>query len=165
MKNMQIAVGLGIAGTALLLFSGCTSASGGFADDVAFMKRHTPIVLLKDGDAAVAEMPSPAETPNVIFILMDDMGYSDVSCYGAKKVKTPHIDQLAAVGIKFTDFHTAASICSPSRAAFLTGAYPQRCGLYKQIPARINQRDGFTVVDLEVPVTISKGKSLTMELF
>lgn len=72
---MQIAVGLGIAGTALLLFSGCTSASGGFTDDVAFMKRHTPIVLMKDGDAAVAETPSPAETPNVIFILMDDMGY------------------------------------------------------------------------------------------
>ena len=57
MKNMQIAVGLGIAGTALLLFSGCTSASGGFADDVTFMKRHTPIVLLKDGDAAVAVAP------------------------------------------------------------------------------------------------------------
>jgi len=68
--------------------------------------------------------------PNIIFILMDDMGYSDVGCYGAKKVTTPHIDQLAAEGIKFTDFHTAASICSPSRAAFLTGAYPQRCGLY-----------------------------------
>ena len=63
MKNMKIAVGLGIAGTALLLFSGCTSASDGFADDVAFMKRHTPIVLLKDGDAAVAETPSPAEMP------------------------------------------------------------------------------------------------------
>ena len=60
--------------------------------------------------------------PNVIFLLTDDLGYSDVSCYGATKVKTPHIDRLAAEGIKFTDFHTAASICSPSRAAFLTGA-------------------------------------------
>lgn len=64
---------------------------------------------------------------------MDDMGYSDVSCYGATKVNTPHIDRMAAEGIKFIDFHTGASICSPSRAAFLTGAYPQRCGLYMGI--------------------------------
>jgi arylsulfatase A-like enzyme len=71
--------------------------------------------------------------PNVVFILMDDMGYSDVGCYGATKVKTPHIDKLAAEGIQFTDFHTAASICSPSRAAFLTGGYPQRCGMYMGI--------------------------------
>ncbi len=71
--------------------------------------------------------------PNVIFILTDDLGYSDVGCYGATKVKTPHIDRLAAKGLRFTDFHTAASICSPSRAAFLTGAYPQRCGLYMGI--------------------------------
>lgn len=74
-----------------------------------------------------------AAPPNVIFILMDDMGYSDVSCYGAETVETPNIDHLAAEGLQFTDFHTAASICSPSRAAFLTGAYPQRCGLYMGI--------------------------------
>ncbi|WP_182867965.1 sulfatase family protein [Rhodopirellula sp. JC639] len=73
------------------------------------------------------------ERPNVIFYLTDDLGYSDISCYGAKKVQTPNIDRLAAEGIKFTDFHTGASICSPSRAAFLTGAYPQRCGLYMGI--------------------------------
>ena len=71
-----------------------------------------------------------AGAPNVIFVLVDDLGYSDVSCYGAKTVVTPNIDRLAAEGLKFTDFHTAASICSPSRAAFLTGAYPQRAGAY-----------------------------------
>ena len=71
--------------------------------------------------------------PNIIFMLTDDLGYSDVSCYGATKVKTPHIDRLASNGIKFSSFHTAASICSPSRAAFLTGAYPQRSGLYMGI--------------------------------
>lgn len=71
--------------------------------------------------------------PNVIFVLTDDLGYSDISCYGAKKVATPHIDRLASEGLRFTHFHTAASICSPSRAAFLTGAYPQRCGLYMGI--------------------------------
>ena len=74
-----------------------------------------------------------AAKPNVIFILTDDLGYSDVSCYGAKEVNTPNIDRMAVEGLRFTDFHAAASICSPSRAAFLTGAYPQRCGLYMGI--------------------------------
>ena len=74
-----------------------------------------------------------AAQPNVIFMLTDDLGYSDVGCYGATKVKTPHIDGLGEEGIRFTDFHTAASICSPSRAAFLTGAYSQRAGLYMGI--------------------------------
>ncbi len=74
-----------------------------------------------------------AERPNIIFLLTDDLGYSDVGCYGATNVNTPHIDQLATAGFRFTDFHTAASICSPSRAAFLTGGYPQRAGLYMGI--------------------------------
>ena len=65
-----------------------------------------------------------SDKPNVIFILMDDMGYSDISCYGAKTVSTPNIDRLAREGLKFTNFHSAASICSPSRAAFLTGSVP-----------------------------------------
>ncbi|MGJ8639216.1 MAG: sulfatase family protein [Opitutaceae bacterium] len=82
---------------------------------------------------AFAESTARADKPNVIFILMDDMGYSDVSCYGATKVHTPNIDRMAAEGMRFTDFHAAASICSPSRAAFLTGAYPQRAGLYMGI--------------------------------
>ncbi|MCH1409554.1 MAG: sulfatase [Verrucomicrobiales bacterium] len=82
------------------------------------------------GRASIVEARS---LPNVIFLLTDDLGYSDISCYGAKKVKTPHLDRLAAEGMMFTDFHTAASICSPSRAAFLTGAYPQRAGLYMGI--------------------------------
>jgi arylsulfatase A-like enzyme len=79
------------------------------------------------------ESPDLSTKPNVIFMLADDLGYSDISCYGAQQVSTPHIDRLAAEGIRFTDFHTAASICSPSRAAFLTGAYPQRAGLYMGI--------------------------------
>ena len=79
-----------------------------------------------------SKIPADPTRPNVIFVLTDDLGYSDISCYGAK-VRTPHIDRLAANGLRFTDFHTAANICSPSRAAFLTGAYPQRCGLYMGI--------------------------------
>ena len=90
-------------------------------------------ICLSVATPVFAEAKQPNVKPNVIFILMDDMGYSDVSCYGATKVETPNIDRMAAEGMKFTDFHTAASICSPSRAAFLTGAYPQRNGLYMGI--------------------------------
>ena len=74
-----------------------------------------------------------AKRPNVIFILFDDMGYSDLSCYGAKSVQTPNMDRLAKEGLQFTNFMTGASICTPSRACFLTGAYPQRCGSYMGI--------------------------------
>lgn len=73
------------------------------------------------------------EKPNVILILADDLGYNDLSCYGSEKVKTPNLDVLANEGLRFTNYHTGASICSPSRAALLTGAYPQRTGLYMGI--------------------------------
>ncbi len=97
------------------------------------LMKHTLSVLAGLLLFTVTSALSAASKPNVIFILMDDMGYGDVSCYGAETVKTPNIDRMAAEGLRFTDFHTAASICSPSRAAFLTGAYPQRCGLYMGI--------------------------------
>ncbi|MFT5130004.1 MAG: arylsulfatase A-like enzyme [Rhodothermales bacterium] len=95
--------------------------------------KQQPQAPKKKARSQSKKTPAPAGKPNVIFILMDDMGYSDISCYGATTVRTPHIDRLAAEGLQFTDFHTAASICSPSRAALLTGAYPQRCGLYMGI--------------------------------
>jgi len=66
--------------------------------------------------------------PNIVFILADDMGYADLSCYGAPDVKTPNIDRLAAEGVKFTNFYANGPECSPSRTAFLTGRYPQRVG-------------------------------------
>lgn len=67
--------------------------------------------------------------PNFIFILTDDLGYGDLGCFGAPRIKTPRIDQMAGEGIKFTDFHVAASVCTPSRAALMTGCYAQRVGL------------------------------------
>lgn len=69
------------------------------------------------------------DKPNVIIILNDDQGYSDLSCYGASDIKTPNIDALAKSGIKFTDFYVASSVSSASRAALLTGCYPQRVGV------------------------------------
>jgi arylsulfatase A len=67
--------------------------------------------------------------PNIILILADDMGYSDLGVYGAKKHRTPHLDAMAAEGVRFTDFHVAQAVCSASRAALLTGCYPNRIGI------------------------------------
>jgi arylsulfatase A-like enzyme len=67
--------------------------------------------------------------PNVVLILMDDMGYADLGCYGASGYETPAIDGLAAAGMKFTDFHVAQAVCSASRAALLTGCYSERVGI------------------------------------
>lgn len=104
---------------------------------ITYIKTSVMAAFLVTTIFAVAPATAPTAIarprPNVIFVLTDDLGYSDIGCYGATRVRTPHIDRLAAEGIRFTDFHTAASICSPSRAAFLTGAYPQRAGLYMGI--------------------------------
>ena len=67
--------------------------------------------------------------PNVIVIMADDLGYGGLSCYGNPRVKTPHLDSLARHGIRFTDFHANAPVCTPTRASLLTGNYPQRSGL------------------------------------
>jgi arylsulfatase A len=71
----------------------------------------------------------PAASPNVILIVTDDQGAADAGCYGARDLKTPHIDSLAARGVRFTQFYAAAPVCSPSRAGLLTGRYPLRAGL------------------------------------
>jgi arylsulfatase A-like enzyme len=70
-----------------------------------------------------AESPKTAAKPNIIFILADDLGYGDLSCYGATKVKTPNIDRLAREGMRFTDAHSPASVCTPSRYNLITGRY------------------------------------------
>lgn len=70
-----------------------------------------------------------ATPPNVLFIMADDQGSVDVSCYGAKDLLTPHTDALAAGGLRFTQFYSAAPVCSPSRAGALTGRWPVRAGV------------------------------------
>ena len=67
--------------------------------------------------------------PNVILINCDDMGYGDLGCYGSVKNHTPAIDALAREGVRFTSFYAASPVCSPSRAALMTGCYPPRVGI------------------------------------
>jgi arylsulfatase A len=83
---------------------------------------HTALLLAPLASAHAAAEPKP----NVVLILADDLGYGDVGCYGATKIRTPHIDRLARDGMRFTDAHAPASVCSPSRYGLLSGRYPWR---------------------------------------
>jgi len=73
---------------------------------------------------------SVTEKPNIVFILADDLGYADLSCYGATEIKTPNLDKMAKEGVRFTDFYTPACVCTPSRASLMTGCYPKRVDLH-----------------------------------
>ncbi|MEZ6072311.1 MAG: sulfatase-like hydrolase/transferase [Pirellulales bacterium] len=68
--------------------------------------------------------------PNIVFILADDLGWTDLACYGSGYYETPHIDALRADGLKFTDAYTAAPNCAPTRACLMTGRYTPRHGIY-----------------------------------
>jgi arylsulfatase A len=79
--------------------------------------------------APLRELPAADSRPNIIFVLVDDLGYADLGCMGAKDIRTPNIDRLASEGLKFTDFYANAPVCTPTRAAFMTGRWQQRIGL------------------------------------
>src|SRR5262245_21655378 len=94
------------------------------------MRRHLVLVGLAVLTAFGAVLPlSAADPPNIILILADDLGYGDLGCYGHPKFQTPHLDRMAAQGVRLTQFHTPMPFCAPTRAALLTGRYPFRCGL------------------------------------
>ena len=77
---------------------------------------------------------SGAERPNILFLLVDDLGWADLACYGSTFHETPHLDQLAKDGVRFTDAYCAASICSPTRASLMTGKHPVRVEITDWIP-------------------------------
>lgn len=90
-----------------------------------------PAAAAEDNAPAVGNAPPrPATTkPNFVVIFADDLGYGDISCYNPKATQTPVLDRMAKEGFRSTDFFVPANVCSPSRAALLTGRYPMRCGM------------------------------------
>lgn len=102
-------------------------------------------------ETTVRPAPSAGRKPNIVVILADDLGYNDLSCQGATQLKTPGIDRLAKEGIRFTDAHTAAGVCCPSRYALMTGRYPWR-------------RSGVTWASPGAPLLIEPGRMTTASL-
>ena len=97
-----------------------------------------------------AESSKAKTLPNIVVIMADDLGYGDLSCYGAKAVPTPNVDRIAAKGVRFTNGYVPASTCTPSRYAMLTGDYP-----WRQTARQT------TILDGDAPLSIEPG-SLTM---
>jgi arylsulfatase A-like enzyme len=108
-------------------------------------------------------LPKDFGRPNIILIMADDLGYGDIGCYGNDKINTPALDKLASEGLRFTDYHSNGSVCSPTRAALLTGRYQQRSGLEGVIYADGESRqtgldvDELTIADYLKSVGYSTG--------
>ena len=94
------------------------------------MKAFAPLLAVLVTFSAATILPAANRLPNIVIIFTDDQGYADVGVFGAKGFKTPNLDRLAKDGCIFTDFHVAQPVCSASRAALLTGCYPNRIGIH-----------------------------------
>src|SRR5215471_11997146 len=98
------------------------------------MNRRNFLAALSGGLAAPLALTGESKRPNIVIILADDMGFSDLGCYGSE-ISTPNLDRLAARGARFTRFYNAARCC-PSRAALLTGLYPHQAGVGHMVADR-----------------------------
>ncbi len=106
------------------------------------------VVVLRAAESAPQSADRP---PNIVIIFIDDMGYADIGPFGVTAYKTPHLDRMAAEGRVFTDFHSATAVCSASRAALLTGCYPERVSILGALhpPQRIGiNSDEVTLAEL-----------------
>ncbi len=89
----------------------------------------------------IAPPRAQVERPNIIYLMADDLGYADLSCYGRKDYQTPHLDKLASEGMKFLNAYAAAALCTPTRTAFMTGRYPARTPVGLMEPLRWKHKD------------------------
>jgi len=94
---------------------------------------------------------SQNDRPNIIYIMADDLGYSDLSGYGRKDYSTPHLDKLASQGLKFVNAYAAAPLCTPTRVAFITGRYPARHPVGLREPLVMNKKDSLVGISPDQP--------------
>jgi uncharacterized sulfatase len=99
-----------------------------------FRPTHVVLATLTAMHLAMLPLAAADRTPNIVFILADDLGWADLGCYGNRFNETPNIDRLATQGVRFTDYYAAAPVCSPTRASIISGQYPARFGLTAHIP-------------------------------
>src|SRR5688572_817677 len=100
------------------------------------MVRTLAALLLFPLAAAAADRP-----PNIVFILADDLGYGDVGCYGQKVIRTPHLDRMAAEGLRFTQYYAGSTVCAPSRCVLMTGLGTGRCFIRGNAKANLRPSD------------------------
>ncbi len=95
------------------------------------LRRFVVLIVLVVGSHTVqaGEFTAAASKPNVVIILADDLGYGELGCYGHPRFHSPHLDRMAAEGVRLTEFNTPMPFCAPTRASLMTGRYPFRCGL------------------------------------
>ncbi|HUV65996.1 MAG TPA: sulfatase-like hydrolase/transferase [Sedimentisphaerales bacterium] len=130
------------------------------------------LVKLVLGGVGAAAMPSlgrlmaanETERPNIILIMADDLGYGDIGCYGNERIKTPNIDALARGGMRFTDYHSNGPVCSPTRAALLTGRYQQRAGIEGVVTAAKHRHTGMALEEVTF-AEVLKGRGYATGIF
>jgi arylsulfatase A-like enzyme len=111
------------------------------------MTRHLLAVAVLSLTAAALRAADPPRPPNVVVILADDLGWTDLACYGSDLHETPHLDRLARDGVRFTQAYSACTVCSPTRAALLTGKYPARLHITDWIPGAMPDNPKLLVPD------------------
>ena len=111
-------------------------------------ERQLKILLLTFLFLVAAALVRGADAPpNIVFVLIDDMGWTDAQCFGSRVYETPHIDKLASQGMKFTQAYAACNVCSPTRASILTGRSPARLHITDWIPGHVSPKDKMRVPD------------------
>jgi arylsulfatase A-like enzyme len=119
-------------------------------------RQRSYIVLLITAAVALC-MPLIAAPPNIVVIMADDLGYGDLSAYGAADLRSPHIDQLVQRGLKFTEFYANCPVCSPTRASFISGRYPELVGVPGVI--RTQPENSWGELSLGIPTVASHLKN------
>ncbi len=116
------------------------------------------VLLVPSTLALVAQSPlgsSPAR-PNVVLIIMDDIGYGDLGSYGASDARTPNLDRLAGEGVRLTDAYANGAVCSPTRAALISGRYQQRVGIEWALASLADKEKGLAVTGTSLPALLKK---------
>ncbi|MCC7373268.1 MAG: sulfatase [Verrucomicrobiales bacterium] len=116
-----------------------------------FLRRFLLSTLVLSSLALASRDAMAERPPNIVLIFCDDLGYADLACFGAQAIRTPNLDRLARQGVRFTDFYAAQAVCSASRAALLTGCYPNRVGISGALDHRARHGlhpDEQTIADL-----------------
>jgi arylsulfatase A-like enzyme len=124
---------------------------------IKFAVGSTAAVLMSNSGCSIGgTAASTTERPNIIIIMADDLGYGGIGCYGSEKIRTPNIDALAKGGLKFTDYHSNCPVCSPTRAALLTGRYQQRCGIEGVVTAAKHRHTGMALEEVTFAEVLKK---------